>query len=137
MSDAPQLPGPDRKTLLSLRAMLPSYIDGLAKRRIGGKGKPALVRKPRKVCKVCCVAFDHAMLRASDDTAIEGDLCERCKAHLDNGGFAIVAGGDYALLKSPEFTDWAGQIHKVSPAVMEQVKTRFEVLKKNDTPPTS
>jgi hypothetical protein len=129
MTDEP-LPGPKRETLLNLKAMLPSFIEGMAKKRAVGRGVPAQVRRPKKVCKVCGLLFDHVMMKLTDETNIESSLCNPCQKQLDEGWTALVCAEKYAIVRAKALSDWAGQIKRVSPNVMEALEKQFGVQTK-------
>lgn len=124
MSDQPNT-GPSHETLANLHAMLPSYIKGLEKKKIGGKGIPAVIRRPRKCCKVCCRMFDHTWASPSAEMEVKPCLCRTCGPALRHGYVALVCGDKYALIKSPRFKDDAGEIIQISPYVMEAVEKEF------------
>lgn len=121
MSETP-LDGPSHETLANLHAMLPSFIKGLRKKRVVGKGRPASVIRPRKVCKVCGLLFDKVSMPADAEVSIVPALCQLCEPMLEGGYTALVCGEDYAIIKSERLKDWAGQIIHVSAHVMDALK---------------
>lgn len=125
MSDQPNDTGPSHETLANLNSMMPSFINGLKKKKIVGKGKPALVRRPRKVCKVCGLLHDHAMLSPSEEIEIHPTLCDTCGPMLESGYAALVCGEQYAMIKCPRMEDWAGRIKQVSPQTMGAIEKEF------------
>lgn len=128
MSDQPNT-GPSPETLANLKAMLPSFIKGLAKKKILGKGIQAQVRRPRKCCKVCGLLFDYTFLSPSAELEIKPDLCKTCGPMLKEGYTALVCGEKYAIVKSPAFESWAGEIIRISPHVMEAVEKQAGIAK--------
>ena len=130
MSDTPPNPGPSHETLANLKAMMPSFIKGLQKGKIGGKGRPALARRPRKVCPVCGLLHDHAMLSPYAELEIKSETCATCGPMLKEGYAALVCGEKYALVKCHALADWAGTIKQVSPHVMEKVEKEFGLSKR-------
>lgn len=114
--------GPSHETLANLHAMLPSFIKGLRKKRVVGRGRPASVIRPRKVCKVCGLLFDKVSMSSADEVSIVPALCENCEPMLAEGYTALVCGEDYAIIKSERLKDWAGQIIHISANVMEKLK---------------
>jgi len=127
MDDQPPNLGPSRETLLNLKAMMPSFIKGMAKKKVLGKGIVSAVRRPRKVCPVCGLLFDHAMIKPTEDVKIETQPCKTCDTALKDGYCALVCGDKYALLKSAELEDWAGKIKQVSPHVIESLEKQYAV----------
>jgi hypothetical protein len=125
ISDRPESPGPSRDTLLNLKAMLPSMIKGLAKKKIVGKGVPCQIKRPRKVCTVCGLLYDHTMAKPTDDLEIKPAPCHSCQEALDAGQIALVCGDEYAFATDPKLADWKGTIVRISPYVMEAVKKEF------------
>jgi len=129
MSDPSPESGPSRETLLSLKAMLPSFIKGMAKKRTIGRGAPTLTRRPKKVCKVCGLLWDYKLLKVSEETNIESVNCEVCQKQLDDGCAALVCGEKYAFIKSNSLQDWAGTIQRVSPNVMDAIEKELGAAK--------
>lgn len=125
MSDTPPNTGPSHETLANLKAMMPSFIKGLRKKKIIGRGIPAQIKRPRKCCKVCGLLFDHVMMSPSAELEIKGALCETCEPLLNDGYAALVCGEKFAIIKSPGLSSWAGEIKQVSPHVMEAVEKEF------------
>ena len=123
MSDQP-LPGPSRETLLNLKAMLPSFIQGLSEKKVVGKGLP-VSKRPRKACVICGTLYDHAFVKASEETSMGTGRCPKCQGLLDCGYAAIVCGDMFAFLKHKELADWGGTIKQVSPQVMTAIQERF------------
>lgn len=121
MSDTP-LDGPSHETLANLHAMLPSFIKGLRRKQVIGKGNPASVIRPGKVCKVCGLLFDKVSMPADAEVSIVPALCKTCEPMLEEGYTALVCGEDYAIIKSDRLKDWAGQIIHISANVMEKLK---------------
>lgn len=128
MSDQ-QNTGPSHEILANLKAMLPSYIKGLAKKKIGGKGIPAVIRRPRKCCKVCCRTFDHVWAAPTAELELKPGLCKTCRPLLKDGYVALVCGDKYAIIKSPHLKDAGGEIIRISPHVMESVEKEFGLAK--------
>jgi hypothetical protein len=136
ISDQPESPGPSHSTLANLAAMMPSFIKGLNKKKIVGKGIPSLIRRPQKVCQVCGLLWDHAMLKATDDVHIKTQLCDSCQNMMASGCSALVCGDEYAFVKSYGLEDWAGTIKQVSAHVMASVKkTHHEVKERSKDAP--
>ena len=129
MINGEQPPGPSHETLANLSAMLPSFIKGMAKKRAFGRGKPAQVRRPQKVCKVCGLLHDHALLSPNADLEIKPANCPPCQKMLDDGQIALVCGDKYAFATSPKLSDWAGKIVHVSPHVMEAIEKEYGNVK--------
>lgn len=129
MSDTPPNTGPSHETLANLHAMMPSFIKGLKKKAVFGKGRPAAVSRPRKVCKVCGLLHDHAMLSPTAELEIKSDLCETCGPMLKDGYAALVCGEKYAIIKCDALKDWAGTIKQVSPNVMDAVEKNISESK--------
>lgn len=109
---------------------MPSFIKGLKKGKIGGKGIPALTNRPRKVCPICGLLFDHAFLKPTDDVKINAAACNSCQEALDAGQIAFVCGDEYAFAKSDKLSDMQGTIVRISPHVFEEIKKQFGEVKR-------
>ena len=130
MSDTAPNTGPSHETLAKRKAMMPSFIKGIAQKTAVGKGRPALISRPRKVCKVCGLLYDHAMLSPTAELEIKSDLCKTCGPLLKVGYVALVCGEKYALVKCQKYLEsWSGTIKQVSPNVMESVEKEFGEIK--------
>jgi hypothetical protein len=76
MSEPPPNTGPSPETLRNLAGALPGFIKAMAKKKIIGKGIPAGVRRARKVCKVCGLMFDYAIMSPYAELEVKYELCE-------------------------------------------------------------
>lgn len=116
---------PSRKTLQSLFKALPGYVKQFKKKAAAKKAMRAThATLPRKVCKICCVAFDSAYVRK--DAGIEPAICESCQKLLDSGHVALIEGMRYAFIlpKGDAMNDMKGKIVKVSTETMDAVQAR-------------
>lgn len=128
MNDAPK-PGPQRDTLLNLKAMLPSLFRGLKDGSIGKRVQQAkLIRQPRKFCTVCGKAWDHTFVKLGEETTTKPENCSKCDARLKDGETALVCvGHDVYFSRMPErFSDMWGEVITVAPHVMEMIKREYK-----------
>lgn len=122
--------GPDRETLKNLAGMLPSFVQGMEKKRALGKGKAVQIPRPTKVCKVCGLLFDKVMAAPSKEMDIHPTYCDRCDKELKSGCTAIVCGDLFAFVTSSKLMDKAGEVMHVSPNVMEAISKQYAVKKR-------
>lgn len=143
MSDQPPNTGPDRKTLLNLKAMLPSLFRGLADGSIGKRRKAArealMVARPRRFCTICGKMWDRTFVKPDADTEIKPEQCAICEAKLKVGMIAFVCRDKFAFAESAgSLSDFRGQIVHVKPHVMEQIEAHFagsvKTKEKSDDP---
>lgn len=145
MSDMPQPDGPSHETLSRLRGMLPSFIRGMVRKKLIGKGKAIQTLKPRQCCRVCGLLFDKALMPANEEQPIARSLCKTCGPLLKQGCIAFVHGNEYSIVKSAKFHEWHGKIVHVHEREMEAIKKEFGELKyrtnganrESDTPETA
>lgn len=128
MSDQPPS-GPSDATLRFLQTNLPSFVNGIAKRRLHGKGKPVNHQKPRKWCRACGTAFDFGPMK--DEDPIEKGVCDECMAKLIEGQACCTDERRFAFCVPTEnLKDFAGQIVSVSPKVIDEIeKIKFGSVK--------
>lgn len=119
------LPGPDRENLRKLNEIMPSFIAGMAKKKTVGKGITPMLRRPKKVCPVCGLLYEHKFMKASDETDIKTQNCQPCQKQLDDGCVALVCGDKFAFVKTQALEDFAGQIKQISPYVMAAVEKHY------------
>jgi hypothetical protein len=120
--------GPDVGQLRALHGMLPSFAKGIVEKKTLGKGNKVHAVKPkvpRKICKVCALAFDH--VEGTEPLPLTPSKCEKCDAMLKQGYIAFISGDRYIFAKSKAMADQAGEILKISEPVFEKLAKQFEV----------
>jgi hypothetical protein len=118
---------PSRKTLQGLFKALPGYVESYKKKAAAKKAMRAThATLPRKVCKICCKAFDLAYVRKDDQ--IEAAVCEDCQKMLDTGHVALIEGMRYAFImpKGDAMADMRGKIVPVSTETMNAIQKRMK-----------
>jgi len=127
-------PGPSSETLRTLRSLLPNLKKGLKDGSLRGRGKPGLVTKPRKMCKVCGKLWDHIRVQSGTQTTVQGDFCAECEPKLKAGMIAVVWQDKYAFVESGgKLEDFKGTILHVSEEVWKELEKQFnEKAKSND-----
>ena len=128
MKDEPQ-PGPQRNTLLNLKAMLPSLFRGLKDGSIGKRVQKAqLIRQPRKFCVICGKAWDHVFVKLGEETDTKTEHCGKCAARLQAGETAFVCQDHFVFAIMPDrFSDMRGEVVPVSLHVMDQLQAQYKV----------
>ena len=119
---------PDPKFLQHLAGMLPSLAEGLRKKRIAGRGRPAKVQHPTKVCKICCVLHGHKFMEQAVPE-LKPEICEKCQKQLDEGHIAFVADRRYAFVmpRNNKMDDMKGKIVQLSGHVFDKLEKTFEI----------
>lgn len=130
MSDTPPNIGPSHETLAKLAGMIPSFMRSMKKQKIVGRGTPVRISRPRKVCKVCGLLYDHAMLPPSDDIEIKPEFCATCGPLMEQGHTALVCGDKYAIVYFQGTTQFMGSIVFVKESTMEAIEKEFGVSRK-------
>lgn len=126
MSDQPNN-GPSSATLRFLRGFLPSLKKGLRDGTLRGKGKPGMVRKPRKMCKVCGLLWDYISMRADAQSKVMGEFCLECDARLKEGMIALTWADKYAFVtSSAALNDYRGSIVHVSDHVWKAIEVNYK-----------
>lgn len=143
MSEAPNIGGPSHKTLSLLRDLLPSFKKGIKDGTLRGKGKPGMVSRPRKMCRVCGKLWDNVMVRAGSNHPVMADLCADCDARLKAGDIAITWRDKYMFAASKgALEDFRGSVLHVSDETWQalefeykdQVKTKTKEESPKDEP---
>lgn len=89
--------GPSPETIQHLAGMMPSMIQGIRQKTIGGKGVKLL---PTSVCPICGKAHNYASFTQRPALPIEAQ-CDSCKALLETNTCLKAEDGRYAFLSTP------------------------------------
>lgn len=116
---------PSRSTLKQLFNALPGYVEQ-HKKKMDAKAamRATHATLPRKVCNVCGVGFDIALVEKT--ALVATATCKDCQDKLDSGHIAFVEGIRYAFVKptNNKLADMVGKIVKVGTDVMDAIQRK-------------
>jgi hypothetical protein len=120
--------GPSKDTLRLLKDFLPSLKKGLKDGTLRGKGKPGMIRRPRKLCRVCGQLWDYINMPAGSNSKVTGELCVVCEPKLKSGMIAITYSDKFAFVESSsgDLADFKGTILHVSEPVWAEIEKQFK-----------
>lgn len=121
--DTPVPPSPEN--LRRLYEALPDYVEQLEEKREARGEKRVSKSLPKNLCDICGRGYNHSYLVLKDSVPEMDGHCPRCETFLKEGYTALIAGNEFAFIKSASLEDMAGKVQKISSDTMTAVKKNF------------